>query len=68
MSGMRKEKEALVCRPQCPTCRSFDVMRLPSRWSSGDADLVKAEAIRTLLLGRRKNVKRFKCNCCGYEW
>ncbi len=55
-------------RPKCPTCGSPNVEKIPTNWQSSDPDIVKGEAIRTLLLGKRKNVKQFRCLNCRYEW
>ena len=51
-------------RPKCPTCGSTNVQKIPSRFSQDP----KAEAVRTLILGRRRDEKQFECRNCGYKW
>ncbi|MDD4903334.1 MAG: hypothetical protein PHV11_03785 [Candidatus Bipolaricaulis sp.] len=55
-------------KPKCPTCGSPNVKKIPTNWQSQDRQIVAGEAIRTLLLGKRKDVKQFECENCGYEW
>jgi len=53
-------------RPKCPTCGSPNVEKIPSRFSEDP----KAEAVRILVFGRRRqrHERQFRCKDCGYEW